>query len=200
MSIGQELMLAIQLVIYHHEGSINKFVVDDKGILVLCVFGLPPMAHSDDPKRAVGAAQMLIEVLGREDFKCSIGVTSGKAFCGVIGSPDRREYTVMGNIVNLAARLMMEAKDMEVLVDRHTRDNSSSSIEYESCEPLALKGFEVKIDNFRPLKLKQGKVSKKSKLTLDARADVSAIMLRMTHPVPLHDHTTHFDTASFAFA
>ncbi len=56
-------MLEIQRVVYHWEGSINKILVDDKGLLVLCALGLPPMPHSDDPVRAVGTALDLVDNL-----------------------------------------------------------------------------------------------------------------------------------------
>ncbi len=56
-------MLEIQRSVYRWEGSINKLLVDDKGLLVLCAMGLPPMPHADDPVRAVGAALHLVEYL-----------------------------------------------------------------------------------------------------------------------------------------
>ena len=58
--------------------------------------GLPPMKHSDDPSRALGAALSLasnINSLG-DGISARIGVATGRAFCGVIGSLQRREYTV----------------------------------------------------------------------------------------------------------
>ena len=42
------------------EGEVNKMLVDDKGTIVLCVFGLPPRAHSDDPLRAVRSLACLL--------------------------------------------------------------------------------------------------------------------------------------------
>ena len=107
-------MLLIQQTVYSWEGSINKFIVDDKGLLVLCVFGLPPIFHYDDPIRAVCAARAIVDAiptkLGDDGVTCSVGVTTGmhafeinsplsgnfpgRAFCGVIGSIERREYTV----------------------------------------------------------------------------------------------------------
>ena len=46
-------MAGLQTKCYSHEGSLNKFVVDDKGLLLLLVFGLPPLVHTDDAIRAV---------------------------------------------------------------------------------------------------------------------------------------------------
>ena len=42
----------IQKCVYLHEGSLNKFLMDDKGSTMIIVFGLPPMTHQDDPTRA----------------------------------------------------------------------------------------------------------------------------------------------------
>lgn len=94
--MAQKIMLEIQRSIYNWEGSINKLLVDDKGLLVLCAMGLPPMPHSDDPVRAVYAALDLVENLASlgEQVSTSVGVSTGRAFCGVVGSKLRREYTV----------------------------------------------------------------------------------------------------------
>ena len=85
---------------------------------------MPPFAHDDDPFRAIAAGRKLVldaQAMGRD---CSVGiatgrvvhalVTSGRTYCGLIGSADRREYTVIGDIVNLAARLMGIAAPGEV--------------------------------------------------------------------------------------
>ncbi len=61
--VGQMLMLEIQRTVYLEEGSINKLLVDDKGLLVLCAWGLPPMHHTDDAVRAVAAALYLVDNL-----------------------------------------------------------------------------------------------------------------------------------------
>ena len=117
---GQALMLEIQRHVFANEGSINKMLVDDKGLLTLAVFGLPPLPHENDPERAIRAARSLVNHISRvgRGVSCHVGVTTGTAFCGVIGSRKRREYTVMGDMVNLAARLMTAANsDRPVLCD-----------------------------------------------------------------------------------
>ncbi|EDQ89284.1 uncharacterized protein MONBRDRAFT_8342 [Monosiga brevicollis MX1] len=87
----QDMMLETQRSLYQSEGSINKVMVDDKGLSILCAMGLPPMPHADDPKRALVAALDLvenIEALG-SFIRCRVGVTTGMAFCGVIGAKQR---------------------------------------------------------------------------------------------------------------
>ena len=49
----QELFNSICAIIYENEGSVRQFIMDDKGTVLICVFGLPPLAHTDDPVRSV---------------------------------------------------------------------------------------------------------------------------------------------------
>ncbi len=107
---AQAVMRALQEALYRYAGSINKFNVDDKGITLVAALGLPPLSHSDDAARAVRAAlemQVELEKLGRES---AIGITTGWVYCGPIGNDERREYTMVGYTVNMAARLMQEAE------------------------------------------------------------------------------------------
>ena len=56
----------------------NKFVMDDKGALLLCVWGLPPETHIDDPRRATASAMKLAKALEALGISAHIGVTTGK--------------------------------------------------------------------------------------------------------------------------
>ncbi|ETO17719.1 hypothetical protein RFI_19597 [Reticulomyxa filosa] len=106
----QKNIKVLQDVIYKYQGSLNKFLVDDKGSTVMAVFGLPPVAHSNDPSRGVLAALELQKRLTRmtKFSTAALGLASGVVFTGLIGGTigSRREYTILGNQVNLAARLM----------------------------------------------------------------------------------------------
>jgi len=120
---GQALMEEIERVIYSEwDGAINKLLVDDKGLLCLCAFGLEGSQHADDTMRAVSAAVELVETLPTlaPGVCARVGVAFGRCFCGVVGSPERHEYTVMGDTVNLSARLMTQASENSVLVDHET--------------------------------------------------------------------------------
>ncbi|CAK0836095.1 unnamed protein product [Prorocentrum cordatum] len=91
----QVVVRLLQRSIYALEGSLNKILVDDKGILVLACFGLPPLNHyTDDPLRAVLAAARFIDTLREEDLTGRAGVATGTCWCGIVGSALRREYTV----------------------------------------------------------------------------------------------------------
>ena len=106
----QAVLARVQAAIYRHEGSLNKFLVDDKGATLLAVFGLAPLAHENDPERAVLAAMDIKESMRSVGVTAWIGITSGTAFCGPIGSKTRQEYSVLGDVVNTSARLMQAAK------------------------------------------------------------------------------------------
>lgn len=159
---GQHLMLEIQKSVFLFQGSINKMAVDDKGLITIAVFGLPPLPHDDDPRRAVHAAMSLAanlpEALG-DDVTCSIGITSGQSFCGVIGSKSRREYTVMGDMVNLAARLMATAGKLgkSVIVDENTFKMSRDNFGYEQpdASPMKMKGKAKPVRFFVPTEDKE---------------------------------------------
>jgi len=99
----------IQEIIYHYWGSLTRLTVDDKGTVLLILFGAPPLSHENDPEHALHSA-MDLQVLTKEhDLELAIGITTGRMFAGPVGGDTRREYTVMGDAVNLAARLMVAA-------------------------------------------------------------------------------------------
>eukprot|EP00971_Amphidinium_carterae_P179787 3565809-Amphidinium_carterae.1 len=71
-------MQGMQQACYDMEGSINKFLVDDKGLLFLFVFGLPPLVHIDDPQRAVAVCFDMLSVLKRLNLSGSFGLATGR--------------------------------------------------------------------------------------------------------------------------
>ncbi len=138
---AQEIMVALQKSCYRYEGSINKLSVDDKGVSLLAALGLPPLAHDDDPDRGVKAAIAINEALNEMGIRNSIGVSTGRVYCGVVGSQNRREYTIMGDSVNLAARLMQSA-DGGILCDATSFNRSSSEVDFSPPREIKLKGKE----------------------------------------------------------
>jgi len=146
----QLLMSLYQRSCYALEGSINKFLVDDKGMLLLVVFGLPPLNHySDDPIRAVLTAQRLIDTLEEEEIDGRVGVATGEVWCGVVGSHQRREYTVLGDTVNTAARLMGHGTKGDVLVDSTTFDACKRVLEFTNLGDVAMKGKSMPVSVYR---------------------------------------------------
>jgi len=146
---AQEVMTALQRALYRYEGSINKLSVDEKGTTLVAALGLPPLAHEDDPARGVQAALAIREALAALGRRVAVGVTTGRAFCGTVGSRWRREYTMLGAVVNLAARLMQEAGD-GVLCDRATATAARAALPFEALDPVRVKGRADPVPVYRP--------------------------------------------------
>ncbi len=122
----QNIYLIIQQALKKYEGGIKEFSVDDKGVVAVIGFGLPPFGHEDDPARGVYAAFEITNAIVKIESKLNtgvtskMGVTSGDVFCGTVGSASRREFAMIGDTVNLAARLMMKADTNGILCDNYT--------------------------------------------------------------------------------
>lgn len=158
---AQVLMQLFQRTVYALEGSVNKFLVDDKGVLLLIAFGLPPLIHlSDDPVRAVLCGTRLCDILLDEGLEGRVGVATGNCWCGVVGGATRREYTVLGDVVNLSARLMGKAAPNSVLVDAATQEMAAGVLEFQEEGELSLKGKAKPVRACRFLGLRRGGVMK----------------------------------------
>ncbi|MDF1666527.1 MAG: adenylate/guanylate cyclase domain-containing protein, partial [Planctomycetota bacterium] len=146
---AQQAMETLQSALYHFEGSVNKLSVDDKGVSLVAAFGMPPLSHTDDPARGIGAALQIHKQLSSMGWRHSIGVTSGESFCGSIGNEQRCEYTVIGDIVNLSARLMQAAKG-RVLCDNPTYLEAQKRYHFEDLGEIKVKGKTTTISIFEP--------------------------------------------------
>ena len=109
--------------------------MDDKGSTMICIWGLLPFAHYNDAQRALLTGFNIIKALSKiKGTYCNIGVSSGECFTGVTGtSGSRKEFSVLGDIVNLAARIMgyMKGKKKnQVLCDLNTRMLSANTFEF----------------------------------------------------------------------
>jgi len=135
-----DVVYGVQETLHRYEGTLNKVAVDDKGTVLLALFGAPPHAHEDDPVRALRCAAELAGARFAAPLQLSVGVTTGGVFAGPIGSEIRREYTVLGDTVNLASRLMAHAAAGEILCDYATYRQAHAQVRLESLRPIRLKG------------------------------------------------------------
>ncbi len=141
----------VQSIVERYEGTFQRAIVDEKGTNLLCVWGIPGCTHEDDPVRAITAGlamQVTLHELGRE---CGIGITTGRVMCGLSGGGRRYEYTVVGDAVNLAARLMVAANGL--LCDVATAEAARTGVEFAALAPMRVKGREGLLPVLRPLAL-----------------------------------------------
>ncbi|MDQ2964941.1 MAG: AAA family ATPase, partial [Chloroflexota bacterium] len=116
-------------------GTVEKFIGD----AVMALFGAP-VAHEDDPERAVRAALAIGETLRDGPLQVRIGVTTGEALIALEARPGSGEGMAAGDVVNTAARLQGIAPVDGILVDESTYRATSRAIEYREHPPVILKG------------------------------------------------------------
>ena len=134
-------MEVTQTVLKQTGGTLRQFLVDDKGSVVIVVFGLPAMAHSDDSTRAVTFALETIKNLKKKGLpNAKAGVCFGDVFCGAVGPPTRCEYAVYGDVVNTAARLMSHDMNENVLVCAATKNKCGNTVRFQKGTAVKLKG------------------------------------------------------------
>lgn len=140
--------------VFAFEGTIDKFIGDG----VMSIFGAP-IEQKDHPERAVRAAlQMqresvklaegLLKRYGRS-VSFGIGLNSGPAVVGNIGSQDRLDYTAIGDTVNLAARLESNAKPGQILISKETYERIKDKFIVTPLDPIKVKGKEKLVEIYQ---------------------------------------------------
>ncbi len=135
----------ISPAIYHYEGTVARLLGD----AMLAFFGAP-VAHEDDPARAVYAALEILDAI-REyaihakrkygmNFAIRIGINTGSVVVGDVGSELKYEYTAMGDAINLAARLQTAAKPMTILISQNTQRSIAPIFDFADLGQLEVKG------------------------------------------------------------
>jgi adenylate cyclase len=138
---------------FKHDGTLDKFLGD----AVMAIFGAP-ITHPDHASRAVRTAVAMQAGVaglnerraqeGREPIAIGIGVSLGEVVAGTVGTEDRMEYTVIGDSVNLAARLESSAKPGRILISGRTYDRVKDLVEVVSLGLLRVKGKEEEIEAY----------------------------------------------------
>lgn len=128
-------------IVLSNGGSINKFLGDG----FMAVFGTP-ISHADDADRAISSAVSLIQwVKNNEDginVSLRIGIDTGPVLGIMVGSSRRLEYTVIGNIVNVASRLQSIAQVNQILISRETNSFVQKPVNTKLVGEIAVKGKE----------------------------------------------------------
>ncbi|HKJ26398.1 MAG TPA: adenylate/guanylate cyclase domain-containing protein [Anaerolineales bacterium] len=136
-------------------GVMKKVTYHHAGPDIMAFFGVP-VAHTNDTQRAVKAAQEILKIIRLTkdiDFcdetislTCHIGISTGRVFAGEIGQRQgRREFNVMGNNVNTAARLMDRAEPNQILVTSAVRRQIKDQYQNKRMAGIQLKGRSTKL-------------------------------------------------------
>jgi class 3 adenylate cyclase len=143
---------ALTNVVQAYRGVISQFAGD----AIFILFGAPK-SYGDDAERAVRCAWAMMSERERmncesaEPLRIGIGIASGRMVAGCIGAETRSDYVVVGERVNLAARLCSSAAPGEILTDAETLARAGRAVSSAPLEPLSLKGFSQPVAVFRIL-------------------------------------------------
>ncbi len=140
--------------VFRYEGMIPRMMGD----AVLAFFGAP-IAHEDDPERAVRAGLEMVEGIGeyrekiqRErglDFNVRVGINTGLVVVGQVGTDLRMEYTAMGDAINLAARMEQTARPGTVQITEHTYRLVAPFFHVEPLGGIEVKGKSEPVEAYR---------------------------------------------------
>jgi class 3 adenylate cyclase/tetratricopeptide (TPR) repeat protein len=135
----------LALAVYQYEGMVDKFIGD----CIMAVFGAP-IALEDDAEHALRATIAMRENLQRfnrrwieklgQPLDVHMGVNTGMVIAGNIGNDLHMSYTVMGDTVNVAARLQDAAKAGQVFVSRNTYRLTRGAFTFQEMDPIKVKG------------------------------------------------------------
>jgi adenylate cyclase len=159
VSMLNEYFTEMAEVIFQYDGTLDKYVGDE----IMAVFGAPVQGR-DHAVRAVKVAMEMQQSLramcqrwsanGRPTFEIGIGVATGTAIAGYIGSPKRMEFTAIGDIVNVARRLCSQAKAGQILACGRTFEMLGEKASTRSLGPIHLKGKEIPVSVHEVLEVK----------------------------------------------
>ena len=142
-------------VIFRHGGCLDKFIGD-----AIMAFWGAPLDDKDHAKQAVLAALEMGEALEQfkaelkelgKGFDIGIGLNSGPAVVGLLGSENKREYTAIGDTVNVASRIEGLTKGVaRILVSEETRNRCAADFDFEDRGSYKVKGREKDVRLFEP--------------------------------------------------
>lgn len=145
--------------VYRYEGTIPRLMGD----AILAFFGAP-IAHEDDPERAVRAGLEMVagirgyrERVRRErglDFDVRVGINTGLVVVGGVGSDLRLEYTAMGDAINVAARMEQTARPGTVQITADTYRLVAPLVEIEPLGGIQVKGKDEPVEAYRVVGIK----------------------------------------------
>ncbi|MFL6505803.1 MAG: adenylate/guanylate cyclase domain-containing protein, partial [Candidatus Udaeobacter sp.] len=142
-------------IVQKYDGTIDKFIGDE----IMALFGAP-IAHEDDAERALRAALEMLKAIvafnhaNETELSLHLGINTGLVVAGEIGGHDRRDYSVMGDAVNIAARLEDASSVGEIFIGPATYRLTQRLFDFEAVPPLTLKGKEAPLEAYRVVGVK----------------------------------------------
>ncbi|KAJ3367248.1 hypothetical protein GGF31_007666 [Allomyces arbusculus] len=149
----QGAMTEVQVALKRREGILRQFHVDDKGAVILAFFGLPPLAHKDDAVLGLRAAMEIVVEFRKLFEKFSVGVSTGVVSIGGVGNSLRTEYALMGDSINMAARLMgLPAAKNSLVCDERTYVLCMREFDFVDLGQAVVKGKANPINVYQPVR------------------------------------------------
>ena len=145
----QKTVETVQEAAYHGRATLRQFIIDDKGAVAIIVVGLPPVTAVKNSSRGLKIALRILE----NGIPAQIGVTTGTCYCGTIGSSTSRgDFAVVGDHINMAARLMGKAPEGKILCDTNTMvaARNDKSLTFYEKRTLKVKGKSQPITAYSP--------------------------------------------------
>ncbi|MFC1697477.1 GAF domain-containing protein [Nanoarchaeota archaeon] len=149
-----EYLTAMTNVVMDHNGTLDKFVGDE----VMSLFGAPvhypthakvAIESAIDMQKAMKKLQAKWKKEGKIPCKIGIGINTGDMVAGNIGCEKMSDYTVLGDNVNLGARLCSAAKGDEIIVSEYTYNETKRNFKFEKLDPIMVKGKSKPINIYR---------------------------------------------------
>jgi predicted ATPase/class 3 adenylate cyclase len=141
--------VAVQRLIERYGGYLNEFDFSEKGARFVAYWGAP-IVHDNSATQAVGCALELSELDSGRIHTKSIGLSHGLVYTGEVGSTRRHSYTVMGDAVNLAARLSELGAVGQVLCDQKLYEQTSSNYKYKDSNLFRIRGKRQPVSVYEP--------------------------------------------------
>jgi len=148
-------------IVFDYEGTLDKFIGD----AILAVFGAP-FDQSDHAERAVATAVEMRRALARfnaerggSPIRFRIGINTGRGVTGDIGSPKRREFTTLGDVVNTASRLESSvAKPDQIVISESTRARLGSAFQVQTLGKVTIRGRTGEVEAFEVINIGSDKL------------------------------------------
>ncbi|MFN8578763.1 MAG: adenylate/guanylate cyclase domain-containing protein [Candidatus Sericytochromatia bacterium] len=156
-----EYLTNMTKVIFSFNGSVDKFIGDG----IMAVFGAPVSNPNHSLEATLAAVEMkneienlkkkFIEDFGIKDFNIRIAINSGQAIYGNVGSPQRMDFTVIGDSVNIASRMEKIAPEGGILISKSTYDKVREYINVKEWEPINIKGKKEAVKVYEVIELEK---------------------------------------------